>query len=253
MFEFKNVSFQYHQENLIQDLSLTFPQNQITSIIGPNGSGKSTLLMLMARLLKPHQGTIFYDGKNIHQYKLKEFAQKVAVVHQKNHVDHDLDVETIVGYGRLPYLHHYQNMTSQDKEIVEWALHVTQLQDLRSHTLKKLSGGQQQRVWLAMALAQKTPLLLLDEPTTYLDVKYQIEILRLIRHIHQQWNMSIIMVHHDINQAIHYSDHIVAMKNGRIVRSGAPQDIICEDCLKELYDFDIRMIEKDHQKIVLNY
>lgn len=252
MINIQNLSFQYDKESFMNDLSVQFETGQMTSIIGPNGSGKSTLLMLMCKVLHFHTGNVSYYDKDIKDYSLKEFARKVAVVHQKNNIDHDVDVETIVGYGRLPYLHYYESLSQADYDIIDWALEVTGLIELRKQSLKTLSGGQQQRVWIAMALAQKTPILLLDEPTTYLDIKYQLDILNLIQKINKEFHMTIIMVHHDLNQAIHYSDSIVAMKDGKILFSGHPKDVICEKSLQELYDCQFQIIEHLGEKIILN-
>ena len=156
----KNLSFSYNQKSFIKDLNIEFKENQITTIIGSNGSGKSTLLMLLSRIYKPQEGNIEIDEQNIWNYKIKDFAKKVAVVHQKNQIYGDQDVKTIVGYGRLPYLHYSQKLTAKDYEIIDWALEVTHLKEYQNRTLKSLSGGQQQRVWIALALAQKTPILI---------------------------------------------------------------------------------------------
>ena len=253
MIEVKNIEFSYQQKSFIEDLSVVFKKEKITSIIGPNGSGKSTLLMLLSRIYKIKSGTISLDNQNIWDVKIKEFAKKIAVVHQKNQIYGDLEVKTIVGYGRLPYLNYHHSLNEEDYQIIDWALTTTGLKEYEDHLLTNLSGGQQQRVWLAMALAQKTPILLLDEPTTYLDVKYQIEILNLIKEINQKYQITVIMVHHDINQAINYSDEIVAMKDGKILFQGMPNDVITAKSLNELYDYDLTVIEHQHQKIVLNY
>lgn len=251
--EVNKIRFSYHDETFIDNLSVVFQENKITSIIGPNGSGKSTLLMLLSRIHKSNGGVIKLDGKNIWDYKLKDFAKKVAVVHQKNQIYGDLDVKTIVGYGRLPYLSYRQRLSEKDYQIIDWALEITNLKKYQNYQLAKLSGGQQQRVWLAVALSQKTPILLLDEPTTYLDVKYQIEILNLIKKINQDYQMTIIMVHHDINQAINYSDEIVAMKDGKILFQGKPEDVIDSKSLEKLYDYKLKIVDYGNQKIVLNY
>ena len=238
LMEVKKIKFSYQDKPFIEELSVKFKKNKITSIIGPNGSGKSTLLMLLSRIYKAKDGTITLNDKNVWDYKIKEFAKNVAVVHQKNQIYGDLDVKTIVGYGRLPYLSYHQNLSEEDYQIIDWAIATTNLKEYENRLLANLSGGQQQRVWLAMALAQKTPILLLDEPTTYLDVKYQ---------------MTIIMVHHDINQAINYSDEIIAMKDGKILFQGVPEEVITSASLKSLYDYDLSVIDYNHQKIVLNY
>ncbi len=253
MISIDHISFSYHEKSFIEDLSVFFPEGQITSIIGPNGSGKSTLLMLISRILQLSKGQIILDNQNINEISHKDYAKKIAVVHQKNSIDQDLHVETIVGYGRLPYLGYFDHPSSQDYEIIDWALEVTGLKDLRKRNYSELSGGQQQRVWIALALAQKTPIMLLDEPTTYLDIKYQIEILELIKKMNQEYQMTIIMVHHDINQAIHFSHHIIALKNGCKVFDGKSLDLLNQNLLKEIYDDDFTVIHQDSHHIAFNY
>lgn len=246
----KNLSFSYHQKPFIENLNIEFEENQITTIIGSNGSGKSTLLMLLSRIYKPQTGFIEINQQNIQNYKIKEFAQKVAVVHQKNQINGDQDVKTIVGYGRLPYLHYSQKLSQEDYEIIDWALEVTNLKEYKNRTLKSLSGGQQQRVWIAMALAQKTPYLLLDEPTTYLDIRYQLELLRLLKEINQKYKITIIMVLHDINQAIQYSDNIIAIKKGRIIVEGKANKVITREVIREIYGIDSKMTQLSKQPYV---
>lgn len=246
----KNLSFSYNQKSFIKDLNIEFKENQITTIIGSNGSGKSTLLMLLSRIYKPQEGNIEIDEQNIWNYKIKDFAKKVAVVHQKNQIYGDQDVKTIVGYGRLPYLHYSQKLTAKDYEIIDWALEVTHLKEYQNRTLKSLSGGQQ-RVWIAMALAQKTPYLLLDEPTTYLDIRYQLELLRLLKEINQKYKITIIMVLHDINQAIQYSDHIIGMKQGQIIVEGKAKDIMNQEVIKKIYGIDLQTTIINDQTYVL--
>ncbi len=249
----KNIDFSYNDNEFIKNLSVSFKENCVTSIIGPNGSGKSTLLLLISRVLKMSSGSISINDRDIWEYKLKDFAKYVAVVHQKNGLYSDLDVETVIGYGRLPYLGYTQRLTEDDYKIIDEVIDVTNLSEYRKRRISTLSGGQQQRVWIAMALAQKTPILLLDEPTTYLDVKYQIEILNLVRDINRKSNITIIMVHHDINQAINYSDEIVAMKDGKILFQGPPNDTITSESLKELYSHELEVLHHEEKKIVLNY
>ena len=247
----KNLSFSYNQKSFIKNLNIEFKENEITTIIGSNGSGKSTLLMLLSRIYKPQQGNIEIDQQNIWNYKIKDFAKKVAVVHQKNQIYGDQDVKTIVGYGRLPYLHYSQKLTAKDYEIIAWALEVTHLKEYQNRTLKSLSGGQQQRVWIAMALAQKTPYLLLDEPTTYLDIRYQLELLRLLKEINQKYKITIIMVLHDINQAIQYSDNIIGMKQGEIIIEGKAQEVITQEVIKKIYGIDLQTTKINDQSYVL--
>ena len=248
-----HLSFSYNHQSYMKDINIQFKDQKITTIIGPNGSGKSTLLMLLSRIYKIQQGSIELDNKNIWDYKIKEFARKVAVVHQKNQVYGDLNVRTIIGYGRLPYLNYHQSLSKEDKQIIDWAIEVTNLKEHQNKMLNSLSGGQQQRVWIALALAQKTPILLLDEPTTYLDIKAQIETLNLLRKINVDYQMTIIMVHHDINQAIHYSDEIIAMKNGQLMFQGKPHEVINQKTLKEVYDYDLNVIKKDLDDLSLSH
>ncbi len=251
--EVRNISFSYGDKKFIENLSVTFKKNKITSIIGPNGSGKSTLLLLVSRILKTNKGSIIIDGKDVWDYKIKDFARHVAVVHQKNQLYGDLDVETIISYGRLPYLGYSQRLQEEDYKIIDEVIELTGLEDYRKRKLSSLSGGEQQRVWIAMALSQRTKFLLLDEPTTYLDVKHQIEILNLVKKINKQSNITIIMVHHDINQAINYSDEIVAMKKGEVLFQGEPNEVISSESLQTLYSHELEVLHHEERKIVLNY
>ena len=158
-----------------------------------------------------------------------------------------------MGYGRLPYLSYFDKLSENDYEIIDWALEVTDLKPYRKRNYSELSGGQQQRVWIALALAQKTPILLLDEPTTYLDIKYQLEILELVKTINEKYHMTIIMIHHDINQAVHFSHHIIALKNGKKIFDGKSIDLMNHDLLKNIYDDDFTIFHQDNHHIALNY
>lgn len=251
--ECKHISFNYGKGFMMKDVSVTFKKGKITAIVGPNGSGKSTLLMLLSRIYQPTSGDIVLSGKNIRGMKTKEFAKQVAVVHQRNQIISDISIRKIVSYGRLPFRNYYQKLSEEDDKIIDWALKITNLSDYEHCMLDKLSGGQQQRVWLAMSLAQRTPVLLLDEPTTYLDIKYQIEILELIRKINRDYQITIILVHHDINQALCYSDEILAMKDGRVLFNGAGSNVISKSSLSQLYDCEIEVITHKEKQIVLNF
>ncbi len=209
----KNLSFSYHQNPFIENLNIEFKENQITTIIGSNGSGKSTLLMLLSRIYKPQTGFIEINQQNIQNYKIKEFAQKVAVVHQKKQINGDQDVKTIVGYGRLPYLHYSQKLSQEDYEIIDWALEVTNLKEYKNRTLKSLSGGQQQRVWIAMALAQKTSYLLLDEPTSRIDSLNEAALLESLKQIKDE-KLIIIVSHRKSSLAL--CDEIIEIEQGMI-------------------------------------
>ena len=219
--------------------------------MGANACGKSTLFQLLTKNLKARQGEIFLQDENIKNIKLKEFAQKVAIVHQHNTAPSDLAVHKLVSYGRIPFFRYFQKNEEKDKQIINWAIEVTNLTDIKNKNLGELSGGQRQRAWIAMALAQKPQILFLDEPTTYLDVKYQIDILRLIKKLNKDYNMTIVMVLHDINQAIYYSDEIIGMKKGKIIFKGSPNDVITEENIENMYQIHLQIIYINNQKYVL--
>lgn len=247
----ENISFNYEQKPIIEQLNLTIPKQQITTIIGPNGSGKSTLLHLLANLLKPKSGNIYIEQSNIASIKLKEFAKKVAIVNQRNTVGKDELVKSIVAYGRLPYLKFTHRYTKEDYEIISWAMEVTGISDIQNEKMGNLSGGQSQRVWIAMALAQNTDILLLDEPTTYLDIKYQYELLELISTLNKQYHKTIIMVLHDLNQALHYSDYLIAMKSGKVLFAKSTKEDLNIELFNKLYETPLQWLIQDKTKYLM--
>jgi len=219
----------------LQDVSTEILKGKITTIIGPNGCGKSTLLSVMSRNNRPLEGTVKLENRDLVEYKPKEFAKKFAIVYQQNDIPNDLTVEKLVMFGRMPYSSILKKKSKEDEEAVTWALTCTNLLDKREKDLSALSGGERQRVWIAMALAQKSEMLCLDEPTTYLDIYYQIELLELVKQLNEKYGLTIVMVLHDINQAIQYSDHIILMKAGKIIAEGNPKEVINADIIKEVY------------------
>ncbi|WP_283746759.1 ABC transporter ATP-binding protein [Bacillus cereus] len=238
--EIKNVTFSYDNvTDRLKSVSSEIEVGKITTIIGPNGCGKSTLLGVMSRNHDPRSGEVMLDGKAISQYKPKEFARKLAVVHQQNEAPADITVEKLTSFGRMPYKNIFSTQTDEDSEAIERALTCTRLQDKRDKPIHALSGGERQRVWIAMTLAQNTPMLFLDEPTTYLDIYYQLEILELVKELNEVHGLTIVMVLHDINQAIRYSDHIIVMKDGEIVMKGKPGEVVTEDMFKTIYGVDV--------------
>lgn len=238
--EIKNVTFSYDNvTNRLKSVSSEIEIGKITTIIGPNGCGKSTLLSVMSRNHAPSSGEVILDGKAISEYKPKEFARKLAVVHQQNEAPADITVEKLISFGRMPYKNIFSPQTDEDREAIERALVCTNLQSKRDKPIYALSGGERQRVWIAMTLAQNTPMLFLDEPTTYLDIYYQIEILELVKELNEVYGLTIVMVLHDINQAIRYSDHIIVMKDGEIITKGNPNDVITEEMVKAIYGVDV--------------
>ena len=220
-------------------------KGKITTILGPNGCGKSTLLSVMARHNKPLEGFAKLDQRDLLEYKPKEFARKLAIVYQQNEIPEDLTVEKLVRFGRMPYTSFLKQHGEEDEEAIEWALTCTNLLDKRHNDLHALSGGERQRVWIAMALAQKTELLCLDEPTTYLDIYYQIELLELVKQLNEQYSLTIVMVLHDINQAIQYSDHIIVMKDGNVIAEGEPKLVITAQLMKQVYGVNVAFREDE--------
>ena len=235
-----HVSFSYDKKiDRLKAVSIQIEYGKITTIIGPNGCGKSTLLSIMSRNNAAREGQIVLDEKDIMHYKPRELAQKLAIVHQQNEAPSDMTVEKLIAFGRLPYKTMFGTNGKEDEESIEWAMACTNLQEKRKKKLSDLSGGERQRVWIAMSLAQKTPILFLDEPTTYLDIYYQIEILDLVQRLNKEFGLTIVMVLHDINQAIRYSDQMIVMKNGEIVLQGNPEEIISEHTIKAIYGVDV--------------
>ncbi|MGF7145226.1 iron complex transport system ATP-binding protein [Anaerotaenia torta] len=233
--EARQITFQYGVKPFMKELHTKIGKGRITTIIGPNGSGKSTLLNLFARQLRPAAGKILLEGRDLKSYKQRTIAEKVAIVYQQNDAPGDITVERLVRYGRTPYQSFWNNHDEEEEEMIDWALTVTRLGELRCKKMSELSGGEKQRAWIAMALAQKTELLFLDEPTTYLDIYYQYEILNLIRELNRELELTIVMVLHDINQAIQFSDNVIIMKSGSIVFDGPVREGITEHRLEEVY------------------
>ena len=219
----------------LNGVTTAIPKGKITTIIGPNGCGKSTLLSVMSRNNRPLEGQARLENRDLVEYKPKEFAKKFAIVYQQNDIPQDLTVEKLVMFGRMPYSSLLKKKTEEDEEAVTWALSCTNLLDKRENDLSALSGGERQRVWIAMALAQKSEILCLDEPTTYLDIYYQLELLELVKELNDKHRLTIVMVLHDINQAIRYSNHVILMKSGQIVAEGTPREVITKEVIKDVY------------------
>lgn len=235
----------------LDNVSTELAKGKITTIIGPNGSGKSTLLSVISRNHMPKTGNVLLDGLNIADFKAKDFAKQLAIVYQHNTSPDGLTVEKLVAFGRVPYQSFIKRPTEEDEQVIEWALESTNLLRKRLTPLTDLSGGERQRVWIAMALAQKTPILCLDEPTTYLDMYYQLELLDLVKRLNKEHGLTIVMVLHDMNQAIQYSDHIILMQQGKIIAEGTPAEVITTERVRDVYNVEAKIYEDDEAGIVV--
>ena len=252
VFTVKGLSFAYGKQQVLYGLDLQIHEGAITTLIGANGCGKTTLFNLMTKNLRPDKGEVFLNDKNIADLRLKDYAKRVAIVHQYNTAPADITVERLISYGRTPY--HTMGLSpdvKEDEEKVKWAMEITNTLKYKDKAVSELSGGQKQRVWIAMALAQDTKVLFLDEPTTYLDIRYQLQILKLIRRLNREYGLTIIMVLHDINQSLYYSDEIVAMKDGKIIDHGLPQSIITSDLIQSVYDVNLSISAVNGKPFIL--
>ena len=232
------VTVGYGGDPVVRDLSLTIADGQVTTIVGPNGCGKSTLLRTMSRLLKPASGTVLLDGESIHDVHTRDVAKSMALLPQSPVAPDGLLVRDLVGRGRHPHQRWFSQWSPEDERIVELALEMTDTAELRDRPLDQLSGGQRQRAWVAMTLAQDTDLLLLDEPTTYLDLAHQVEVLDLVTRLNRERGRTVVMVLHDLNLAARYSDTIVVMKGGVVVTHGTPADVFTTAMLAETFGLD---------------
>lgn len=234
----ERLRFGYADRTLIDGFELDIRKGEMVSIVGPNGSGKSTVLRLLSRLLKPAEGAVYLEGSAIHRMGTKLVARKLTMLPQ-NH-DHllDLTVRDLVRQGRNPHLKWYEECRGEHEEIVDWALAMTDLRELQFRPLHTLSGGERQRAWIAMAIAQQPHTLLLDEPTTFLDIAHQLEVMELLRELNGSQGMTIVMVLHDLNQAARYSDRIIAVKGGRIARQGPPREVFDPSFFREVFGIE---------------
>lgn len=229
------VSLDYGAQPIISELNLSVPDGAVTTIIGPNGCGKSTLLRGLARLRRATSGAVILDGQEIHRWSTVEVARRMGLLGQQPTPPAGIVVEELVHRGRYPHQSFFQPPSREDSAAVEKALALAGIRELRQRPVDQLSGGQRQRAWIAMALAQETPLLLLDEPTTYLDLAHQLEVMDLVKRLNREEARTIVMVLHDVNEAARVSDYIVAMADGRIVHEGVPADVLTEEVLSTLY------------------
>ncbi|MFB9314155.1 ABC transporter ATP-binding protein [Nocardioides plantarum] len=238
----EGVTVGYGAAPVVSDLTFDVPDGQVTTIIGPNGCGKSTLLRTLARLLKPSSGRVRLDGGAIDDIATREVSQRLALLPQSPLAPEGLLVRDLVGRGRHPHQRWFSQWSAEDERIVEAALEMTDTTSLRDRPIDQLSGGQRQRAWIAMTLAQDTDLVLLDEPTTYLDLAHQIEVLDLVTRLNRERGRTVVMVLHDLNLAARYSDLVVVMDRGRIVAQGTPTEIFTADTLLSVFGLEADVI-----------
>jgi len=240
--EAEGLTLGYGERTVIEGLDLVVPPGRITAIVGANACGKSTLLRSMTRLLPPRAGRVLLDGKAVHRLPAKELARTLGLLPQSPIAPEGITAADLIGRGRHPHQGVFSRWSKEDDAAVAAALEATQTTELADRAVDELSGGQRQRVWIAMALAQQTDLLLLDEPTTFLDVSHQVEVLDLLTDLNRSRGTTIVMVLHDLNLAARYADHLVAMTAGHVHATGAPSQVLTEECVRIVFGLDSRVI-----------
>jgi iron complex transport system ATP-binding protein len=234
----ENLRVRFGSRDIIRNLSLNVFRRRIHSIVGPNGSGKTTLLRAISRNVKPAGGVVYLNGKNIEHMKPKSIARQMAVLSQVHNGMSDVTVSELVAYGRFAHREWWRGKADDDNSVVEWALEKTRVSQFRDRKINALSGGERQRAWIAMALAQKPQILLLDEPTTFLDIRHQLDVLELIAGLNQEEGITILMVLHDINHAIRYSDEVLVMQEGDLYARGLPDQILDPVLMREVFKIE---------------
>ena len=250
MLEVKSLSAGYLDKHVLEHVDFRIPSEKVTVILGPNGCGKSTRLKALCGIIPADSGQVVLDGENILTLPQRQLAQRVAYLAQSRQVP-DITVERLVLHGRFPYLGYPRRYRKEDYAIADAAMKTMGVAELADELVQNLSGGQRQKVYIAMALVQDTPVILLDEPTTYLDVRYQLQILKLIQKLNREYGITIVMVLHDINQSLYYSDEIVAMKDGRMIAHGLPEEIITKELVQEVYGVDLTIQSVDGKPFVI--
>jgi iron complex transport system ATP-binding protein len=231
----KNLTVNLQGKEILTDITISFKAGLRTAIIGPNGCGKSTLLRAVSGLSHNYHGEVLLDDKKLRSFKQRELSKRIAILPQGTSAPMDLTVGELVEYGRFPYRSWFKGNTKEDKEAINWAIEQTKLQDLIERQVSSLSGGERQRAWIAMALAQKPEILLLDEPTTYLDIAHQLEVMQIVEDLNQKFKITVVMVLHDINHARQYADEIVVIKNHQIFSQGNPDEVLTEQMLRKVF------------------
>nr|WP_240897682.1 ABC transporter ATP-binding protein [Kineococcus vitellinus] len=239
----EDLTLAYDSRTITRDLGIEIPDGSFTVIIGPNACGKSTLLRALARMLKPRSGSVYLDGERIQSLPSKEVARRLGLLPQTASAPDGITVADLVARGRFPHQKLLRQWSRDDERAVDAAMAATHVDQLADRTVDELSGGQRQRVWIAMALAQETPILLLDEPTTYLDIAHQIEVLDLCAQLHEEQQRTLVAVLHDLNHACRYATHLVALKEGRLMAQGAPADVVTAGLIEEVFGLPCVVID----------
>lgn len=243
--EARNIVVRYGQTAAVDQVSFAVAEREIVAIIGPNGCGKSSLLGAIAGRIRPAEGAIIARGERLDQIPPRRRAQVIGLLNQRNTAPGDITVKDLVSYGRHPHLSWHESLTAKDSEIVDWALEHTQLVRFADRTLSQLSGGEAQRAWIAMALAQQSKVLLLDEPTTYLDIAHQHDVLELVSTLGERLGVTVLMVLHDLNQAATFSSRVLAMSSGHLVGDGTPRDVLTPDLIRTVYGMEAEVTQPD--------
>ncbi len=251
MIEIKGLSKLYNKKPVVEDVTITIEPGTITSFIGPNGAGKSTLLSMVSRLLEADTGEVLLDRNNVKKWRSNEFAKRVSILKQANHINVRLTVRELIAFGRYPYSR--GRLTAEDEQFVDQAVAYMNLGEMQHKFLDELSGGQKQRAFIAMVIAQDTEYILLDEPLNNLDMKHSVQIMKILRKLVDELGKTVVIVLHDINFASVYSDRIVALKDGRLVKDGPTHEIIKTDSLREIYDMDIPVQEQNGCRICVYF
>ncbi|OII65501.1 MULTISPECIES: ABC transporter ATP-binding protein [unclassified Streptomyces] len=239
----QSVTLAYEQRTIAADLSVEIPDHSFTVIVGPNGCGKSTLLRALARMLKPAKGQVLLDGQSIHALPARKVARTLGLLPQSSLAPDGITVADLVARGRYPHQGLLRQWSPDDERIVQESMEATGIADLGDRYVDELSGGQRQRVWIAMALAQQTPLLLLDEPTTYLDIQHQIDVLDLCADLNEQQGRTLVAVLHDLNHAARYATHLIAVRGGEIVAEGPPAEIVTAELVERVFGLRCQVID----------
>ena len=251
MIEIKELTKRFGNKPVVNNVSVTIQPRAITSFIGPNGAGKSTLLSMVSRLLDADTGEVLLDESNVKKWKSDQFAKRVSILKQSNYLNVRLTVRELISFGRYPYSK--GRLTDEDEQFVDQAIDYMNLGDMQDKFLDELSGGQKQRAFIAMVIAQDTDYILLDEPLNNLDMKHSVQIMKILRKLVDELGKTVVIVLHDINFASVYSDYIVALKNGSVVKSGPTNDIINQEALREIYDMDIPVQEQNGCRICVYF